>query len=43
MLFITQLKTYTSGRYYISFTILNDVSRIVLSDATIWSITYDRN
>ena len=29
------------GLYYKHFTIVNDASVVITSDATIWSITYD--
>jgi len=32
-----------SGLYYKDFTVVNDASRVVMSDATIWIITYDCN
>jgi len=33
----------TSGLYYKNITILNDAYRVIMSDATNWSINYDNN
>jgi len=31
----------TSGLYYKNIMIVNDASRVVMSDTKIWSVTYD--
>jgi hypothetical protein len=35
--------TLISGLHYENITIVNDASRVNMSDATIWSITYNHN